>query len=165
MPGYLFLGVLDDGTVQGLNVTDNLLKDIAAIRTDGNIQPQPSMVVEKISLPEGDIVMVEVQAHIFPPVRYKGRVWIRIGSRKAIANEADEHILLEKRAANIKTFDATPCFDATIDDIDQQVFKHDYLPKAIPDDVNEGDKRSIKEKMSVTSARSLTNLTFLSRPR
>lgn len=59
-PGYLFLGVLDDGKVQGLNVTDDLLKNIAAIRTDGNIQPQPSMVVEKVSLPEGDVVMVEV---------------------------------------------------------------------------------------------------------
>ena len=60
-PGYLFLGVFDDGTVQGLNVTDDLLKDLAAIRTDGNIQPQPSMVVEKASMPEGDIVVIEVQ--------------------------------------------------------------------------------------------------------
>lgn len=147
MPGYLFLGIMDDGTVQGVDVTDELLKNVAAIRTDGNIQPQPSMVVEKVSLPEGDIVMVEVQPHAFPPVRYKGRVWIRVGPRKGVASESDEHILLEKRAANIKTFDSTPCFDATIDDIDQQVFKHDYLPKAIPDDVNENDKRSIKEKM------------------
>ena len=44
-PGYLFLGVTDDGAVSGINVTDELLKNIAAIRTDGNIQPQPSMVV------------------------------------------------------------------------------------------------------------------------
>lgn len=146
-PGYLFLGVIDDGTVQGLNVTDDLLKDLAAIRTDGNIQPQPSMVVEKASMPEGDIVVIEVQPHIFPPVRYKGRVWIRVGPRKGVASEADEHILLEKRAANITTFDASPCFGATLDDLDQQVFKHDYLPKAIPDDVNESDKRSIKDKM------------------
>ena len=146
-PGYLFLGVLDDGKVQGLNVTDDLLKNIAAIRTDGNIQPQPSMVVEKVSLPEGDVVMVEVQPHKFPPVRYKGRVWIRVGSRKGVASEADEHLLLEKRAANITTFDATPCFDATLNDIDQQVFKHDYLPKVIPDEVNDSDKRDIREKM------------------
>ena len=56
-PGYLFLGVEDDGTVKGVNVTDELLKNVAAIRTDGNIQPQPSMTVEKVSLEEGDIVM------------------------------------------------------------------------------------------------------------
>ena len=32
----------------------------AAIRTDGNIQPQPSLTVEKVSMDEGDIVMVKV---------------------------------------------------------------------------------------------------------
>ena len=127
-PGYLFLGVADDGTVQGINVTDDLLKNLAAIRTDGNIQPQPSMVVEKISMPEGDIVMIEVQPAIFPPVRYKGRIWVRIGPRKAVANEADEHILLERRAANVQTFDSTPCFGASVNDLDLQVFKHIYLP-------------------------------------
>ena len=56
--GYLFLGVDNDGEVKGVNVTDELLKNVAAIRTDGNIQPQPSMTVEKVPMPEGDIVMV-----------------------------------------------------------------------------------------------------------
>lgn len=93
-------------------------------RTDGNIQPQPSMVVEKITMPEGDIVMVEVQPVVFLPVRYKGRVWVRVGPRKAVANDADEHILLERRAANVQTFDSTPCFGASINDLDLQVFKH-----------------------------------------
>lgn len=60
-PGYLFLGVTDDGKIQGLDVTDALLKNVAAIRTDGNIQQQPSMTVEKISMDEGDIVMVKVE--------------------------------------------------------------------------------------------------------
>lgn len=36
-----------------LDVTDELLKNVAAIRTDGNIQPQPSMTVEKVAMPEG----------------------------------------------------------------------------------------------------------------
>ena len=47
LPGYLFLGVDDDGNVKGVNVTDELLKNVAAIRTDGNIQPQPSMTVPR----------------------------------------------------------------------------------------------------------------------
>lgn len=147
MPGYLFLGVDDDGTIKDINVTDDLLKNIAAIRTDGNIQPQPSMNVKKESFPEGDIIVVEVQPSIFPPVRYKGRVWIRVGPRKAVANESDEHILLERRAANVQTFDSTPCFSATIDDLDLQAFKHTYLPKAIPDEVIDTDKRDVREQM------------------
>lgn len=85
--GYLFLGVKENGEIQPINVTDELLKNIAAIRTDGNIQPQPSMTVEKVPMPEGDIIKVEVQPHIFPPVRYKGRIWTRVGPRKGIASD------------------------------------------------------------------------------
>ena len=47
--------------MQGVNVTDDLLKNVAAIRTDGNIQPQPSMTVEKVTMEEGDIVVVKVE--------------------------------------------------------------------------------------------------------
>jgi Predicted transcriptional regulator containing an HTH domain and an uncharacterized domain shared with the mammalian protein Schlafen len=67
MPGFLFLGVLDNGEIQGVDVTDELLKNVAAIRTDGNIQPQPSMIVEKVSMEEGEIVMVKVDPSVFPP--------------------------------------------------------------------------------------------------
>ena len=145
-PGYLFLGVKDDGTVQGLNVTDDLLKNVSAIRTDGNIQPQPSMVVEKISLEEGDIVMIKVQPSVFPPVRYKGRTWIRVGPRKGIANETDEQILMERRRAHTTSFDASPCLNASLDDLDMNLFKHYFLPKAMPDEVVEEDKRDIRFK-------------------
>lgn len=69
-PGYLILGVVDDGKVKRITVTDDLLKNVAAIRTDGNIQSQPSMTVEKVSLEEGDIVMVKVGLVVFPPVMY-----------------------------------------------------------------------------------------------
>ena len=151
MPGYLFLGVSDDGEVKGVNVTDELLKNVAAIRTDGNIQPQPSMTVEKVPMPEGDIVMVRVEPSVFPPVRYKGRIWIRIGPRKGVANENDERILLEKRRANVTSFDSSPCLNATIDDLDLQKFKHYYLPKAMTDDEIEEDReagRTIKDQLS-----------------
>ena len=151
MPGYLFLGVDDDGNVKGVNVTDELLKNVAAIRTDGNIQPQPSMTVEKVPMPEGDIVMVRVESAIFPPVRYKGRIWIRIGPRKGVANEDDERILMEKRRVNVTSFDSSPCLNATINDIDLQKFKHYYLPKALTDDEIEEDRkegRTVKEQMA-----------------
>ena len=151
LPGYLFLGVDDDGKVTGINVTDDLLKNVAAIRTDGNIQPQPSMTVEKVPMPEGDIVMVRVEPAIFPPVRYKGRIWIRIGPRKGVANEDDERILMEKRRSNVTSFDTSPCLNATIDDMDLQKFKHYFLPKALTDDEIEEDRkegRTVKEQMA-----------------
>lgn len=143
-PGYLIIGAEDEGKVHPIQVTDELLKNIAAIRTDGNIQPQPSMSVQKVTLPEGDVVVAEVYPSQFPPVRYKGRVWVRIGLRKGVANEDDERRLYEKRAANIKTFDAMPCMGAVVDDLDIDVFKQQYMPKAIPADVLSDDRRDVK---------------------
>lgn len=143
-PGYLIIGAEDDGKIHPINVTDELLKNIAAIRTDGNIQPQPSMTVQKVAMPEGDIIVVEVQPSTFPPVKYKGRIWVRIGSRKGVANEDDEKRLYEKRVANIRTFDAMPCIGSSISDLDAEVFRQIYLSKAYPEDVLRDDKRSVE---------------------
>lgn len=147
-PGYLIIGADDKtGKVIGLNITDELLKNLSAIRTDGNIQPQPSMIVQKVELADGDVAVVEVQPSQFPPIRYKGQIWVRIGPRKGVANEQDEKILIEKRNSQALTYDALPCLRATLDDIDTQLFLTDYLPKAFPVDVLKDDKREIKHQM------------------
>lgn len=143
-PGYLIIGAEDDGSLHPIHVTDELLKNIAGIRTDGNIQPQPSMTVQKLIFPEGDIVVVEVYPTKMPPVKYKGRIWVRIGPRKGVANEDDERRLYEKRVANITTFDAMPCIGATVDDLDIAMFRQLYLPKAVPEDVLREDGRDVE---------------------
>lgn len=145
--GYLIIGANNNGTRCGLKVTDELQLNIAAIRSDGNIQPQPAMAIEKFTFTDGDLLLAEVQPSNFPPVRYKGKIWIRVGARRAVANEAEEKILYEKRAANIKTFDAMPCIGANIDDLDIKLFKTEYLPKAFPEDVLMEDKREIEQKL------------------
>ena len=45
-PGVVFIGVKDDGTPSGLRITDELLLQLADIRSDGSIGPMPSMTVE-----------------------------------------------------------------------------------------------------------------------
>ena len=92
-PGYLLIGVKDDGSLSGLQVTDDLLKELGGIRSDGQILPQPLMNVQRFVLPGGDVAVVEVAPSDLPPVRYKGRVWIRVGPRKAVANEQEERVL------------------------------------------------------------------------
>lgn len=52
-----------------------------------------------------------------PPVRYKGRVHIQVGPRKAIANEQEERALSERRIAQAKSFDTQPCVESTLDDL------------------------------------------------
>ena len=68
--------------------------------------------------------------------------------RKGVANEADERILMEKRRANVTTWDASPCLNATIDDLDLSLFKHYFLPKAMSEADLEADNRDIKYQLS-----------------
>jgi ATP-dependent DNA helicase RecG len=116
-PGYLLVGVKDDGALAGIKVTYDLLKNMASISSDGNILPQPMMSVAKFSLAGGDVAVVEVHPSDLPPVRYKGRVHIRVGPRKAIANEQEERALSERRVALAKSFDAQPCSESKIEDL------------------------------------------------
>lgn len=146
--GYLIIGAHDNGTLSGLKVDDKLLLKISNIRTDGNILPQPVMTVEKFTFDDGDVLVAEVQPSEFPPVRYRGRVWVRVGPRKSIATEAEEKILTERRLSNIHTFDAMPCLGTTLDDLDIAIIKKEYLPKAVAEEVLSEDKRIIDKQLA-----------------
>ena len=146
--GYLFIGAYDDGQLSGLKVDDDLLKKIAAIRSDGNILPLPVMTVDKIEFPEGDLLVAEVSPSLLPPVRYRGRVFVRVGPRRDIASEAEERLLTERRTAYMATFDATPCLGSTLDDLELDYIKNTYLPSVIDADILSQDTRDIKEQMA-----------------
>ena len=146
--GYLIIGAKDNGELSGLQVDDKLLLQIANIRTDGNILPQPTMTVEKFHFDEGDVLVAEVQPSEFPPVRYRGRVWVRVGPRKSTATEAEEKILTERRLSNVYTFDAMPCLGTSIDDLDVSLIRKEFLPKAVAEDILGEDKRDITDQLA-----------------
>ena len=145
--GYLLIGITDDGKRSGLKVTDELLKKISSIRSDGNILPMPVMSVEVFSFNDGDVLVVEVTPSNLPPVRYRGRTFIRIGPRKDLATREEEEILTERRSYNFPTMDNTPCCQATLEDIDQDLFTKYYLPKAVDAGIVSKNNRSVKEWM------------------
>ena len=148
-PGYLIIGAEDKtGKLAGLNISDKLLTSLAAIRNNGQILPQPSLTIQKYSLPEGEVAVVEVFPSPFPPVRYQGKVWIRVGPSKAIANEAEELRLIEKRTANTRTFDVSPVFNSTLADINIELFKLTYLPNAVDADTLASNHREIKQQLA-----------------
>jgi len=111
LPGYLLIGVDEKDPAYRLQVTDALLQQFASYRSDGQVMPLPVMNVAAWAHPEGggDVMVVEVHPHDLPPVRYKGRVCIRVGPRKDFATEAEERVLMERRSSRFPTFDATPC--------------------------------------------------------
>ena len=146
--GYLIIGAKDNGELSGLKVDDNLFKKISGIRSDGNILPIPMMTCERYELEGGDILVVEVQPSFSTPVRYRGRTFIRIGPRRDIATIDEERILSEKRMSNMATFDASPCYAATIDDVYVDIIKNEYIPKAVSAEELENDTRSIEQQMA-----------------
>ena len=149
-PGVAFVGVRDDGSVAGLTVTDELLRQLADMKTDGNIVPLPSMTVEKRTLPEGDVAVVIVQPSDSPPVRCRGRIHIRIGPRRGIATAQDERILNEKRRFGDIPFDISPVPSATLPDLDLLQFEREYLAQAFAPGILESNDRSIEEKLAAT---------------
>lgn len=146
-PGYLIVGAADDGSLSGLAVTDELLRNLAAIRADGNVLPPPAMTVEKVVLPAGELAVVTVQPSTVPPVRYKGRVHIRIGPRKGIASEQEERILSERRASLLTTFDAQPVPDASLGDLTMRLFD-EYRMQTVDAEVIEANHRTTEEKLA-----------------
>lgn len=156
--GYLILGAHDNGKLSGLQVTDDLLKKIAAIRSNGNILPIPVMSVDRFSFPEGDLLVAEVSPSDLPPVRYRGRCFIRIGPRRDIATEAEERILSERRTAFMPTFDAMPCFRATMIDVNTDLVRTKYLEKLLGKEIVESDNRPIEEQMSAVGLYDMEHL-------
>ena len=146
--GYLIIGAKDNGQLSGLKVSDDLLKKIASIRSDGNILPLPIMTVDRFCYTDGDLLVVEVTPSLIPPIRYRGRTFVRVGPRRDIATEAEERILTERRTRYMATFDTTPCIGSTLNDIDTGAFVNKYLVKAVSPDLLSSDTRTIKEQMA-----------------
>ncbi|HEY8021417.1 MAG TPA: RNA-binding domain-containing protein, partial [Thermoanaerobaculia bacterium] len=148
LPGYLFVGVSDDGVPAGIDVTDRLLQNLAAIRSDGNVQPLPVMNVQRLETPQGGVAVVEVLPSDLPPVRYKGQVWIRVGPRRAIANESEERSLAERRVDLARTWDARPCRGASLDDLALDLFAVGYRLHAVAREVIAENNRSLEEQLA-----------------
>ena len=143
--GILLLGVDNDGSIAGRRIEDQQLASLGGLKSDGNLFPPPSMSVEKITFPEGDVVVLTVFPSRYPPIRYNGQVWIRIGPRKALASEEDIHLLVERRSRYGVRDEELPCDRAELKDLEIDLFRGFYLPKAIDAQVIESDDRPIVE--------------------
>ena len=150
IPGVVFIGARDDGTPAGLDVNDQLLLQLADIKTDGNIVPPPTLTVEKRHLSGADMAVITVWPADSPPVKYKGRVHIRIGPRRGIASAQDERILNEKRRHRDRPFDVQPVRSAAFDDLDLARFQAEYLPAAVAPDILEANDRSEQQRLAAT---------------
>lgn len=147
-PGVISVGVHDDGSIAGLPITDELLRQLAGMKTEGNIVPPPTMTVRRVSLGDGDVAVVIVHPSDSPPVRYRGRVHVRIGPRRGTATAQDERILNEKRRYRDIPFDIHPIQSATLSDLNLLQFELEYLPQSVDRETLEANNRSVEERLA-----------------
>lgn len=146
-PGVIFIGVRDDGTCAGLDITDDLLLRLSQMRDDGAIQPFPSLTVNRRVLNGCAVAVVQVHPSVAPPVRFSGRTWIRVGPRRAVATPEEERRLAERRRWGDLPFDIQPIPYATLDELDVDFFQREYLPRAVAADVLAQNNRSLIEQL------------------
>lgn len=147
-PGVVLIGVTDDGQPTGIAPTDDLLTNLGGLRSDGNILPLPTMFVRKLQHAGKEIVAVVVAPSADPPVRFEGRVWIRVGPRRAVASRDEERILIERRQSGDLPFDRMPVRGASTADLDLLFFRTNYLPSAVAPEVLAENQRSIEEQLA-----------------
>ena len=147
-PGILFVGAEDDGSPSGEPVSDELLRSLADMKTDGNILPLPTLSVEKRLLKGAEMAVVIVMPSDMPTVKYEGRVWIRTGPLCSIANDQEERILNERRRKKNLPFDIYEIPTSTISDLSKTIFENEYLPAAFADDVLKNNGRTYEEQLT-----------------
>jgi len=141
----LVIGIEDDGRCAGIVVTDQLLQQLASLRSDGRVLPFPTIAVRREVIDTCAVAGVEVEPSENPPLRYDGRVWVRVGPTQRIATGEEERRLTEKRRWGNLPFDQHPVRGAELGDLDLRRFREEYLPSTVLADVlreNERDETS-----------------------
>ncbi|MDY6803795.1 MAG: ATP-binding protein [Cyanobacteriota bacterium] len=147
-PGVVFIGVKDNGSCADLPVTDELLRTLSDMRSDGNILPFPSIVVQKRTIGGCELAIIIVQPSEAPPVRFNGRTWVRVGPRRATATPEEERRLNEKRRSKDLPFDVRSLPSATLDDLDLELFRRVYLPSSLTMEVIEENQRTTEQQLA-----------------
>ena len=145
--GVILVGIRDDGSCAALTIDDELLKRLADIHGEGDILPLPTMTVQKRVLNGCAVAVVTVEPAPDPPVRYRGRVWIRVGPSVREAGIADERMLGERRRAADLPFDMRPAVGVTIAALDLDFARDHYLPNAIAREVLDQNERPLAHQL------------------
>ncbi len=147
LPSFVVVGQDDDGACAALEIDDVLLQTIANWRSDGLFQPFPTVSVEKRTVRGCPVVLVEVQPSDNTPLRYDGRVWVRVGPTTRQASADEERRLVEKKRWGTLPFDAQGVTEASLADLDMPRFRSEYLPSAVSREVLAENGRSDKAQM------------------
>ncbi|HEX4416474.1 MAG TPA: ATP-binding protein [Kofleriaceae bacterium] len=139
-PGLVVVGQRDDGTCVGLPINDQLLSTLANLRVESSFAPFPSIDVRKIAVDGCEVAALVVHVSSSPPIRYDGRIWVRVGPTTRIATPEEEQRLSERRRSAHLPFDVQAVAGAQVAELDLERFR-DYLQNAVAPDILEENHR------------------------
>ena len=145
--GVIFVGVEDDGRCAGLDIDDQLLRTLSQMRQDGNILPMPSMQVDRKVLEQCPLAVVQVEPVANPPVRYQGRVWVKVGPTVQGATAEEEQRLIEWRRAGDLSFDLSPAASAEFGALDMDYARNTYMPAVISAEILSQNQRPLLQQL------------------
>lgn len=147
LPGVIFIGAKDNGACANLKISDDLLLALSELRSDGKTLPFPHITVQTRTINQCPLAVIIVNPSDSTPIRFSGRVWVRVGPSCRQASPEEERRLSEKRRARDLPFDLRPFPSATLEDLDLELFRRTYLPLAIAPEILEANNRTVEEQM------------------
>ena len=122
--GTLLFGIRPDGTVEGQDVSDQTLRDIA--QAAERFEPPAHLSIERVKVKKGREVVI-VSVVIVPdsgPFAYEGRPYERVGSTTRKMPQAKYEKRLLERAYSKRRWENEPAEGVSIKDIDRaEVFR------------------------------------------
>jgi ATP-dependent DNA helicase RecG len=123
-PGYLVLGIRDDGHLCGLGYPEMVARDqaqqaLASRLGTIKLLPNPSVAIHPFVRDSAWIMVVRVEPYPVPPVVKVDQVaWVRVGTVTRRATDADLLRLEERRPEHGKPFDLRVVPGAMLDELD-----------------------------------------------
>lgn len=147
--GDILIGVRDDGTPVGqVNASDETQRRILGLRAQGGILPLPSFTVSPAVYAGKPVLRIHVAADHAPPLRCSGVIYVRPGPATMRANQYEEVVLTNRQQVNSPRYERRPVNDATLDDLDLDMFRRTYLPSAVAPEVIAENGRPIEQQLA-----------------
>lgn len=145
--GVVFVGIEDDARCANLEINDELLTTLGQIKDDGSLTPFPTIEVRRAIVSGCEIAVIIAEPSANPPIRFKGRVWVRVGPRRGMATPEEELRLTEKRRWGNLPFDAQPVAGTNLIDLNLGLFNSEYLPSLVSRDTIAQNERTEEQQL------------------
>ena len=155
--GKVLIGVSDSGKIQGVDVGKDTIEKLTN-KINSHIEPK---IYPKISVENQNLILIEIEESPDKPVLAFGRAFKRVGkSTLKMSRDEQEKIVLEKNKIN---FDSEICEKATLDDIDWDFVKKEFIPlyENISENKIEGELKELLESFGCIKDNKLTNSAIL----